>query len=64
MKEGKVADVFFALDQSFTIERTGDLVIPDDVKALPRILGDGIVSDLDVAMVRDPLPYESFRSII
>lgn len=64
MTTGTVADVFFAFDQSFTIERTGDLVIPDEVKALPKILGFGSVSDLDVAMARDPLLKEMVEELV
>ena len=51
---GEIADVFFSIDNYITVERTDDLVIPADVLALPSLIGVGNVSDLRVAMARDP----------
>ena len=50
----EISDVYFAIDKFDTRDLNGDIEIPADVKALPFLLGDGAVSNLDVAMTRDP----------
>jgi Ca2+-binding RTX toxin-like protein len=57
-----VYDVYLAIDTYDTREVLGDLVISDEITALPYVIGSGTVSDLDVAMSRDLALEEMVRA--
>lgn len=49
----RVYDAFLAVDSYDTVEIV-DATVPDDFASLPFLIGSGTLSDLDVAMARDP----------
>jgi Ca2+-binding RTX toxin-like protein len=57
----RVYDAFLAVDSYDTVEIV-DTVIPDDFATLPFLIGSGTLSDLDVAMARDPALEEMVRA--
>ena len=50
---GKVSDIWFDVDGTNTILNEDDIIIPEDIKALPNIKGWGNVYSLHAAMARD-----------
>ncbi len=59
----EISDVYFAIDQFDTVDLNGDVEISAEIDALPFLIGDGSVADLDVAMARDPLLQELVEEI-
>jgi Ca2+-binding RTX toxin-like protein len=55
-------DAYLSIDQYDTREDIGDLVISDEIAALPFMIGSGTTSNLDVAMARDPALEEMVRA--
>jgi hypothetical protein len=55
---GEIADVYFATDTTDTIERDPGVTIAPEIEGLPFLRGFAEVSDLDIAMARDPLLKE------
>jgi Ca2+-binding RTX toxin-like protein len=49
-----VYDAYLAIDQYDARENLGDFVVNSSLADLPVLLGTGALSDLDVAMTRDP----------
>ena len=58
-----IADVFFGISQFDAIDNERNIAIPDDVAALPNLLGSGDVPDLQIAMTRDPLLKEMVQDL-
>jgi Ca2+-binding RTX toxin-like protein len=56
-----IYDAYLAIDQYDTREIVTDVVISEDIAALPFLIGSGTLSDLDVAMARDPGLEEMLR---
>ena len=59
----EIADVFFSIDPGDTVDANRNFDISDEIRALPFIVGRGEVSDLDVAMARDPLLKEMVQEL-
>lgn len=57
-----VYDAYLAIDQYDTREIVNDVQIPASFEELPFLIGSGTLSDLDVAMARDPALEEMVRA--
>lgn len=57
-----VYDAYLSIDQYDTREVVTDVTVPAELAELPFLLGTGNVSDLDVAMARDPVLEEMVRA--
>ena len=57
-------DAYLAIDQYDTREIVADIQIPADFEDLPFLIGSGTLSDLDVAMARDPALEEMVRAFV
>lgn len=55
-------DAYLSIDQYDTREIVNDVEVPADFADLPFLIGSGILSDLDVAMARDPALEEMVRA--
>lgn len=55
-------DAYLSLDQYDTREIVDDVDVPADFADLPFLIGTGTLSDLDVAMARDPALEEMVRA--
>lgn len=55
-------DAWLSIDQYDTIETVTDVTVSADISALPFLIGSGTLSDLDVAMARDPALAEMVRA--
>ncbi|WP_150126973.1 putative Ig domain-containing protein [Sphingomonas panacis] len=55
-------DAWLSIDQYDTRENVIDVTISADISALPFLIGSGTLSDLDVAMARDPALAEMVRA--
>ncbi|MFT4025926.1 MAG: tandem-95 repeat protein [Novosphingobium sp.] len=57
-----IYDAYLSIDQYDTREIVTDVEIPADFDDLPFLIGTGTLSDLDVAMARDPALEEMVRA--
>lgn len=58
----QIYDAWLSIDQYDTREIVTDVTISSDISALPFLIGSGTLSDLDVAMARDPALEEMVRA--
>lgn len=59
----RIYDAYLSLDQYDTREIVTDISIGEDLAALPFLVGSGTLSNLDVAMARDPALAEMVRDL-
>jgi Ca2+-binding RTX toxin-like protein len=57
-----IYDVYLTIDQFDSREIVTDVVVSDAITALPFLIGSGSLSDLDVAIARDPALEEMVRA--